>query len=103
MTLHSIKYIQEKVRRIGKQLCGEDKPDYLFSVKSVATYSGAPHLEIVDDEYHFVIVVRGVEIERRRTTDLDEIIYWFVSGDIVYLARDWEANHRVYGQDPRRL
>lgn len=103
MSMKSIKYIQKAVRSIGKKLCGGDKPAYLFLVASSATHSGAPHVEIVGDEYHFVVTERGSEFERRKTKDIDELLYWFVSGDIGQLARDWELKRRVDGQDSRRM
>ena len=101
--MKSIDYIQEEVRRIGKELCGDSKPSYLFSVASSPTHSGAPHVEIVGDEYHFVVTERGSEFERRKTKDVDELLYWFVSGDVGQLARDWELERRVDGQDLRRF
>lgn len=103
MFMKSINYIQDEVRRIGKELCGDCKRSYLFSVSSSPTHSGSPHVEIVGDEYHFVITERGSEFERRKTNDVDEIIYWFVSGGVGQLARDWELERRVDGQDSRRL
>ena len=101
--MKNIEHIQKEVRSIGKKLCGEEKPAYLFSVASSATHSGAPHVEIVGDEYHFVVTERGSEFERRKTKDVDELLYWFVSGDVGQLARDWELKRRVDGQDSRRL
>jgi hypothetical protein len=101
--MKSIDYIQDEVRRIGKELCGDSKPSYLFSVACSPTHSGAPHVEIVGDEYHFVVTERGSEFERRKTNDVDQLLYWFVSGDAGQLARDWELERRVDGQDSRRL
>ena len=46
---------------------------------------------------------RGSEFERRKTRESDELLYWFVSGDVSQLARDWELERRVEGQDSRRL
>lgn len=103
MSMKSIKQIQEEVRGIGKKLCGDNKPAYLFSVASSATHSGEPHVEIVGDEYHFVVTERGSEFERRKTKDVDELLYWFVSGDVGQIARDWELEGRIDGQDSRRI
>ncbi len=67
------------------------------------THSGAPHVEIVGNEYHFVVTERGSEFERRKTKESDELLYWFVSGDVSQLARDWELKNRVKRKDSRRL
>jgi hypothetical protein len=101
--MKSIEYIQSEVRDIGKKLGADSKPAYLFSVASSATHTGAPHVEIVGDEYHFVVTERGSEFERRKTNNYDQLLYWFVSGDVGQLARDWELERRIDGQDSRRL
>jgi len=103
MPMKSIEYIQNEVRSVGKILCGDNKPTYLFSVASTASHSGAPHVEINGDEYHFVVTERGSEFERRKTKDIDELLYWFVSGDVSQLATDWELERRIENQDSRRL
>jgi len=103
MPMKTIGYIQKEVSRIGKALCGESKPSYLFSVASSPTHSGAPHVEVVGDKYHFVVTERGSEYERNTTKDIDELIYWFISDDVSQLARDWELERRVEDQDSRRL
>jgi len=95
--------IQKEVRRIGKIVCGERKPRFLFSVASSPTHNGVPHVELVGDEYHFVVTERGSEFERLRTTDIDELLYWLVSSDVSQLARDWELALRGENQDSRRL
>jgi hypothetical protein len=101
--MKSIEYIQKEVARIGKLLCGDDKPAYLFTVASAPTHSGAPHVEIVGDEYHFVVAERGLEFERQKTRNVDDILYWLVEGDVGGLARTWELKNRIEGQDSRRL
>ena len=103
MPMKSIEYIQKEVALIGEALCGESKPAYLFSVASSPTHSGAPHIEIAGDEYHFVVTERGSEFERRETKDVDDILYWLVEGDVGDLARSCELKNRVEAQDSRRL
>jgi hypothetical protein len=103
MPMMSIEYIQKEVARIGKMLCGESKPAYLFAVASSPTHSVAPHVEIVGNEYHFVVTERGSEFERKKTINLDDILYWLVEGDVGEVARKWELNNRVESRDSRRL
>lgn len=103
MPMKSIEFIQKEVARIGRQLCGESKPAYLFAVASSATHSGAPHVEISGNEYHFIVTERGSEFDRHKTKNVDDILYWFVEGDVGDLASTWELKNRVEGQDSRRL
>lgn len=101
--MKSIEQIQKEVTRIGRILSSESKLAYLFSVTSLPTHTGAPHIEIVGDEYHYVITERGSEFERRTTKDAEDILYWIISSDVGELAREWELKHRVENQDSRRL
>jgi hypothetical protein len=61
---------------------------------------GHPHIER-DTTYHWVVVERGEELERRTTTDLDELLYWTfetVTFDMAVKAGHYSAST----QDPRR-
>jgi hypothetical protein len=64
---------------------------------------GSPHVEISDGLYYFVLTERGTEFQRRSTHDADELLYWLLQGVTFTLACDFEVNHRVPDQDPRRM
>jgi hypothetical protein len=59
-----------------------------------------PHLE-VDDAYHWVVVERGQEFDRRTTRDPDELLYWTMASAVSATAGEWELAHRVPGRDTR--
>lgn len=65
--------------------------------------SGRPHIEVRDDGYHFVVSERGHESQRKVTQDLDDILYWSISGATFSVAGQYELNHRIPDQDFRRL
>jgi hypothetical protein len=44
----------------------------------------------------------GSEHARRKTTSLDEILYWIFADVTFSLAVTWEVAHRVKGEDVRR-
>ena len=68
------------------------------------TEDGArPHVEVDVRGYHYVIVERGRELKRITTDDLDELFYNIFEGVTFSLAGDYEVNHRIEGQDSRRL
>ena len=48
--------------------------------------AGAPHLEINGDRFDYVVVERGLELRRRTTLDLDELLYWIFSDVTFSLA-----------------
>ena len=102
MSMQKISELQKELNSIRERLLDGPRPNGHFLMPDSPTHSGAPHVEIVGDEYHFVVTERGSEFERRKTRESDELLYWFVSGDVSQLARDWELERRVEGQDSRR-
>ena len=60
-----------------------------------------PHIE-VDRAYHYVVVERGLELERRSTDDLDALLYWALHDITWQMASDWELANRREGEDSRR-
>jgi hypothetical protein len=49
------------------------------------------------------VTERGQELNRRITSDPDELLYWLVSDLTWAMASDYELAHRVTNQDFRRL
>lgn len=67
------------------------------------TEDGArPHLEVNEAGYHYVVVERGVELERMTTRDLDELLYAVFQSVTFSLACQFEVRHRIEGEDCRR-
>ena len=55
------------------------------------TEDGArPHIEVRSDAYHYVVVERGCELERKRTPDLQELLYWVFSDVTHQMAFQYE-------------
>lgn len=48
-----------------------------------------------------VVVERGIEWERRKTNDLDKLLYWIFANLTFSMAVEYELAHRVEGQDFR--
>ncbi|PKN26495.1 MAG: hypothetical protein CVU65_05450 [Deltaproteobacteria bacterium HGW-Deltaproteobacteria-22] len=64
---------------------------------------GYPHIEIDHSGYHYVVVERGNELERRTTRDPHELLFWVFDSATSSMAGDFELEHRVEGQDSRRI
>ncbi|HEY0735045.1 MAG TPA: Imm63 family immunity protein [Herpetosiphonaceae bacterium] len=64
---------------------------------------GYPHIEVDATQYHYIIVERGRELERRSTSDFAELLYWIFSGATHSLAFAYELKHRSEAQDCRRI
>ncbi len=72
-------------------------------LRAVSIGDGTPHLELQDNEFHYVTVERGFEFSRRKTADLDKFIYWFFEAICSKLSFDYELHHRAAKKDPRRI
>jgi hypothetical protein len=94
--LVDFRVIQRRVKALAGSL---GKSDY--TIRSGSPEDGSPHVE-VSDAYYFVVRERGVELSRRRTSDLDELLYWILEGLASSIAWDFELRHRREGKDPRR-
>jgi hypothetical protein len=90
-----------QLRRDYGSLCG--KLGRISVLHAVPRHDGGPHVEIIGDKYHYVVTERGSELERKITTDRQELLYWLISGVVFEMAGDFELKHRVKGQDFRRL
>lgn len=64
--------------------------------------SARPHIEI-DDRYHWIVVERGEELERRSTLILHQLLYWVFASVTFSMACDYELTHRRRGEDVRRI
>ena len=102
MSMRSILELQKELIDIGETLVGRPRPNGLFLMPDSPTHSGAPHVEIVNDKYHYVVTERGSEFERKIAKDEDELLYWFVSDSIFSIACSWELKHRKENEDSRR-
>lgn len=65
--------------------------------------NGSPHVEFIDNKFHYVVTERGLELDRRSTTDADEIVYWMVYDLTFWMGVAYEFENRVDGLDSRRM
>lgn len=72
-------------------------------IKFQRTDSGEPHVEIVSDEYHLVTTERGSELARKKTKDIDELLYWILECITHSMASHYELKNRIPTQDFRRI
>lgn len=94
--LLDVRMIQRRVKALAARLGKHD-----FTIRSASMEDGSPHIE-VGDAYEFILCERGVELQRRRTADLDELLYWIIEGLTASMSWDYELRHRREGEDSRR-
>lgn len=78
-------------------------PRELLSLPTVPVGDGSPHIEILGEEYYFVISERGYEFTRKNSRNLGDILFWFFEGVCSNVAFRYELQNRVPGRDPRRI
>lgn len=76
-------------------------PNYLMPTFGFSEQSGLPHIEMEGDIYNWVVCERGSEFERRRTTDLKEILFWIFESITFSMACDLELRNRRESEDFR--
>jgi hypothetical protein len=88
--------VQKTVKDLSRRLGRED-----FAIASRPSGDGSPYIE-VGDTYCFIIEERGIELERRTTVDLDELLYWIMRRLTFWMSWDYEKRNRREGEDSRR-
>jgi hypothetical protein len=95
-SLLDTRMIQRRVKALAARLGRAD-----FTIQTQSTEDGSPHIE-VGDAYYFVVRERGLELGRKQTGDIDELLYWIMEGLTMQLSWDFELRHRREGEDSRR-
>ncbi|HEY4198828.1 MAG TPA: Imm63 family immunity protein, partial [Mucilaginibacter sp.] len=62
-----------------------------------------PHIEIEGKILHYVVIERGEELRRDRTTELDQLLYWVFADATFSMAVRYELAHREEPKDCRRI
>ena len=92
--------IKAKVIRLVAKI---DAPKDTLPTFGRSQQTGKPHIEVDSSSYHYVVVERGHEFERRTTSDIDECLYWIFTDITWALAIRYELAHRIKTEDGRRL
>jgi hypothetical protein len=90
------KEVAKLARRVGASL--HDLPTY-----GVSRDFGYPHIEVKNGLYHYVVVERGEERERRSSADFDDLVYWIFRDVTHSMAFFPEDMARIRDQDCRRV
>lgn len=68
----SIQQIKEIVTQLARKI---DAPIEFLPAIGTTPYDAQPHIEICNGELHYVVVERGKERSRDKTTKLDDLLY----------------------------
>jgi hypothetical protein len=97
LTLRQIRHeIEKRARGVGAT--SDDLPTYGNSRDF-----GFPHIEVDQAVYHWVVVERGEELDRRTFRDLDDLLFKVFESATHAIASRWELANRLARHDSRRL
>ena len=101
---HKMKTLSE-IQNLAKELASRiNAPTSLLPTFSTPIGDATPNVEVDNSGlYHFVISERGIEYERKITSDIDDLMYWIFSGVTFSMACDYELKNRIEDKDSRRI
>ena len=88
----------------AKKMAGEIGVLMFAPVIRRGPHDNAPYYVEIDSKgLHLVSRDRGFEVQRETTSDPGELLYWILRNETKTLASRFELDHRIKGQDSRRI
>lgn len=98
--MRTLAEIEAEVARLAQRI---GAPRNAYPTFGYTADFARPHIEVESGQYHYVVVERGAEVLRESTSDLNELLYWVFQSVTFSMACAYELEHRIPGQDSRRL
>ncbi|WP_219837609.1 Imm63 family immunity protein [Paenibacillus sp. R14(2021)] len=96
----TLELIKNEVNELAKKI---QAPSSLLPTFGGTEDGARPHIEVGNRGFHYVVVERGNEIERKTTSNKDQLIYWIFNSVTFSMACEYELRNRIPNQDFRRL
>jgi len=97
----SLDEIKKKVDELALKI---NAPDNLLPGYGQLKYEAHPYIEMDNRGLmYFVISERGEVNERKKTDQLDDLLYWIFADVTFSMACDFELKNRIEDKDSRRL
>ena len=90
--------LKKEIYRLSRLI---NAPNELLPTFETSEDFARPHIEKQGNEYHFVVVERGQELQRKKTNKLDEILFWIFRGVTFSMAAKTELENRIENEDFR--
>lgn len=86
------------------ELCQRLRPsNEAYSFLTEAQHNGAPHVELRDGAFYYIVIERGLELESEVFTSEEELLYRLVYEAAFWMSVAYEFENRIEGQDTRRV
>jgi hypothetical protein len=99
---HDLRHLHERYKSLCELLAHAPAYSYQHQIQTRPLVDGAPHVELIDGRYDYVVTERGRELQRRTAEDEDELLYWLMSDVTRGIAIQFESRNRIRNQDSRR-
>lgn len=92
--------IEKKVKELSQLI---NVPESLLPTFGFSRDMGYPHIEVDNNGYHYVVIERGTEWERKTSSNLNDLLYWIFSGVTFSMSSKFELENRIEDLDSRLL
>ncbi len=86
----TLEQIKDMIDKIAKRI---SPPSFLLPTYGQTQDGARPHIEVNANGYHYMIVERGQELERKTTNHLSELLYWVFASVTHQMAVNYELDH----------
>ncbi len=99
------KYSLDDIRKIVDETALKiDAPSDLLPNYGKQIWDDHPYIDVDSHGFMFYInAQRRQEYERRKTDNIDDLLYWIFSHVTFFMACDYELKNRIENEDCRRL
>ncbi len=90
--------IKEIVESLASRI---NAPEMYLPTYGISEDGARHHIEKQGTEYHWVIVERGEELQRRKTKEIKELMFWVFDTVTSEMASRLEVENRIENEDFR--
>lgn len=96
--MDTLKELKGQIKELADLI---DAPNHSIPTFGQSEQSGLPHIEIIGNDYHFVVCERGSEHSRQFTKDKKELLFWIFDCVTFSMACKIESENRRENEDFR--
>ena len=93
-----MEFIKSQILKLANKI---NAPDVYLPTFGSSKDFARPHIEKTGNTYHWVVVERGQELERKSSDDINEILFHVFQAVTFEMACKWEVQNRKEDEDSR--
>jgi hypothetical protein len=92
--------IKQRIEQLGDQI---DAPTNLMPTYGTSKNDGTPHIEVSDSSYFYRALERDMVCINRKTSSIDELLFWVYQDVTFNMACSYELAHRDSKVNSRKV